>query len=207
MQETVLVLADAAKEIQVRIKLALSAHLDRISELLLWISLFYGGDICVHWIDDSMFAWFAGRLCGVCLPNYTMAGTSCVFCEPSTSVQLKTGRIAATVAIVVFFLIVWWIVSLKPLLHLLNAFYFKKCVVPNVTESHWPAFVDVPSDKILSWPPLRTFFSNQLLILDEMRKESRSKLVILVGILKIIITFYQVWPTWHTEEFDSFHAD
>ena len=35
MQETVLVLADAAKEIQVRIKLALSAHLDRISELLL----------------------------------------------------------------------------------------------------------------------------------------------------------------------------
>jgi hypothetical protein len=113
--------------------------------------------------------------------------------------DLKARKITASVLIVVLFLGVWWTVSLKPLLELFSSFRssHKATNKSILIESELPAF-NVRSAESAQFP-WQSFFVRhfgQIILkfkmLDEKRKATKSQLVIFVGILKIIITFYQV---------------
>lgn len=130
-----------------------------------------------------------------------------MYCDPPNSGSIRAGRIAATVTILVVVLSIWWVVSLQPLLELFKS-YRKRVQKPKgpsditilqpIGECDEDRDETQPGSKCLSVTG-RKFLVRQagqlkekVQKLDEKRKEAKNEVIIIVGILKIIITFYQV---------------
>jgi hypothetical protein len=122
----------------------------------------------------------------VCLPNYTLAGSHCELCGSPEARQ--AGRAVALTFIVLVLAAIWWFVSLRPLLALFRKPKPARVNEPRgVSTTPTPAAVSTPALPRRLGRLLRRFRRG----VSRTRSAFRSQIVLVVGFLKIIITFYQ----------------
>ena len=145
-------------------------------------------DLCTG--NNECTEGHAGFVCGVCLENYTHSGTRCIVCGSDES--LRAGRIVGVVSLVLAFLASWGFVSVAPFVSIVRQ------APPTPPSSRRTSLVETIKGKFEK-------LANKI---------KTSQLPIIMGILKILMTFYQVtscfWTAfdvpWPQELDDFFHG-